>query len=352
MKVAVLVLFVCILAGCQSGITPVTKRGIGGFNKPGNMYMHGKSPVAVKKPEIFVRKKQVTIRPKQVPNETGSLFKLDDQRNYLYASNAPFSVGQFVDVRILPIQSNKKSDKAPEAAKESVVDASGDPFVEEMLKSLPELDPGENRPDLIKNLKMQIAHVYDNGDALAVMKRSSIRGPEGNEISIRARIPYTSLISNAPISTRDLLNVEWVDSNNGQITERFSSGWQDEYSLRLSGFSEAKSIYAQQLEDKRQQLEGVKSNLQNQLISLGKERKKMAAERDEVLKQKAELDKKLAEKQKEIEDREQKIESLNSTVSEQKDLISEKDEEIKQLNEDLTPPEEKPGDERDGADGA
>lgn len=324
------------LMGCQSGLINGSRRNMGGFNKPGSSSMHGKGAGAKPRPNLYVKHKSINIAPKAETNDTGSLFKIDDQRNYLFASKAPFSVDQYVDVRVLSSQSEDKPKEKKDPKEKAEADDSGDAVVKEMLALLPELDPGDGKdnPKLITRLKMKIAHVYENGDALAVYKRTSSKDDDGKEVSVRARIPYASLISGNPLTTKDLVDVHWTDTMDGRLTERYASSWQDEYSLRMSGFSEAKSIFAKRLEDKRQQLEGVKTRMQNQLISLGKERKKMAKEREEIYKKKVESETKVTQLEAKVEERDKQI-------TEQKETL-----------DSLKKPEEKPGDTKDGASGA
>ncbi len=337
MKFIYLFFGLMLLTGCQSGLMSGSRRDLGGFNKPGSSSMHGKGAGAKPRPSLYVKHKTIQVAPKEQHNDTGSLFKIDDQRNYLFASKAPFSVDQYVDIKVVSSQSeNADAGKGKGDEKKADLPDSGDAAVKEMLAALPELDPGdgEDVPKLLKQLKMKIAHVYENGDALAVYKRNSMQDTEGREVNVRARIPYSSLISGNPLTTKDLVDVHWTDTLDGRLTERHSSSWQDEYSLRMSGFSEAKSVFAKRLDDKRQQLEGVKTRLQNQLVSLGKERQKMAKEREEIYKKKVESETKVTELQ-------TKVETQEKEITEQKAVI-----------EELKRPEEKPGDEKDGANGA
>lgn len=281
--------------GCQTnGVVPISKRGIGGFDKPGSSYMHGRSPGRDPKPDLYIGNKVVKVEPKSADNTTGSLFVMDDQRNYLYASKAPFAVDQYIDVKVVSAQSKQKDEANPSNG-EVPADASGDEVVKELLDGLPKLDPGPDGTKPLQMLKMKIAQVFENGDALVIFKRNSKNQIEGREVAVRARIPYSALIADHEITTKDLVDVHWMDTLDGELTERYSSAWEDEYTLRMSGFTEAKSLYAQQLEDKRIQMESVRAKVRNQLVSIGKERAKLSEERQKWQAEKAAAEAKVEE---------------------------------------------------------
>ena len=84
----------------------------------------------------------------------------------------------------------------------------------------------------------------------------------------------------------------------------------------------------------------VKNQLQAKLESMGKERKQMATERAKNLKDQAEKEEKLKEVSKVLVDKDAKIQA-------QEELIKQKDKELETYKN----PEDKPGDQQDGAGG-
>jgi len=358
------------LPSCQTSFVPASTRDVAGISKAGQLQGPSRDPLGKDRPELYIKRQDIQIEPKEVENTTGSLFRPDDQRNFLYLSHLPFAVGQFLTVQVVPGRGAEEPDKTakPDAkTKPGDTDASsGDATVKELLAALPQLDPGaEGGPKLMTKLKMKIAHVYENGDALAVLNRTSQRETQASEIDIRARIPYMSMVAGKDISTNDLVDVHWHESVGGEVTERYSSAWEDEYSLRLSGFNEAKSKYALDLESKRAQMDGVKDRLKNQLISIGKERQTLAKERQRLLDEKAQNDAR-------VTNLEQEMEKQKSIIDEQKEQLDEQTQKLTdmQLTADKDAPaaddapakdakapakgkptKDKPGDAKDGAKG-
>ena len=121
----------------------------------------------------------------------------------------------------------------------------------------------------------------------------------------------------------------WIGSTDNPgalVVERKSVNWEDEYSLRISGFDETKSKMAAGLEEKREQLKSVRDKLENELKSFDGERKLMTTERAGLLETKAQdtakiddLNKQNAELKKEIEDLKPKDEADLTAADPKKD---------------------------------
>jgi len=283
--------------------------------------------------EMYIRQKKFDIKPIDKVNETGSMFNPNDERNFLFTSSGPVSVGRFISFNVV----SKRIDKKPGSA--AGVDGAekksgGDEITNELLSALPDLSPSEpGEKSALKRIDMRIAHRYENGDALVTLQRTSIVDGEANEISISGRVPYDRLISGKQLTTDDLNEVKFNESNEGQLSERYSSAWEDEYTLRLSGFNEASSKIAMDLESKRQRLDEVKDRVKGQIESMSKERQKVADERERVLNKSAKDQEKVGE--------------LESTVREQEETIKSQQDVISDLS-----PADKAGDSKDGSDGA
>lgn len=305
--------------------------------------------------ELFVRKPEVSIKPAAAPNETGSLFNPEDERNYLFTNNGPYNIGRyltiFLKVNRIPLKPDDPAAKtgkevaaagkaaAASPAKDGKPGEPGAPsqVEEDLLKALPDLapKPGEDL-SVPKSVKMKIVHRFDNGDVLAMMTRRSTVDGLGNELTVQARIPYNRLSAGDDLSTDDLLDVRYNDSMDGELADRRSSGWEDEYSLRMAGFNESKSRQAKELEDKRLALEETKTKLEDRIKSLNNERTQLAKLREdnaEALKKQAQVS----------ADATTKTAELTKQIDDQKKQIADKDAELADLKE-----EEKPGDKKDG----
>ena len=297
---SVLLVFFALFA-CSPKLTKYSGRNPDLFTKESDHLVgEGKNIESPSTPALYVKQKTVQIKNNDRTNDSGSLFNPDDERNYLFTPKGPLNIGRFLTINIQPNRQDDKksaSDKDKNKAKNKEKDgktAGTDEMEEELLKSLPDLTPGDKeKPSLLKSFKMQIAHRFDNGDVLAMLKRTSQHQDKINEVDVRARIPYDRLSSGDDLTTDDLLDVRFAESKSGETTERSSSAWEDEYSLRLSGFDEAKSKQAQDLADQKQRLQETQEKLENRIKSFGDERRQVAKQRDELNKKKAETDAKM-----------------------------------------------------------
>ncbi len=328
-------LMASLLVSCATSAVQVTGRSTGLFEKNGaHVGSSARAPGhPSERPEMYIRQKNVNIDTVGKENSSGSLFNPTDERNFLFTSSGPVSVGRYVDIKVVSKRVEKEKD-ADKQEKNEPEKADDDKITAELLKALPDFapaEPGEN--SALKRFSMKIAHRYENGDALVTMQRTSLVNGEANEISLAARVPYDRLISGYQLTTDDLNDVKYVESYEGEVSNRFSSGWEDEYTMRMSGFNEAKSRVASDLEQKRQRLEEAKDRVKNQIVSMSKERQKVADERDRVFKQST-------------NDRE-RMADLEGTIEQQKSKINEQAEIIQEMS-----PEEKSGDSKDGSDGA
>ncbi|TWW11537.1 L-ring protein [Planctomyces bekefii] len=290
-------------------------------------------------PEMYVRQRRPVIREGDKQNSSGSLFNPDDERNFLYTASGPQNVGRFLTVNVVAgrgkqTEKTATGDKAqgPEGGTEATK-AETDQTEQELLKALPDLAPktaGEN--SLVKNFKMQIMHRYSNGDVLARVSRRSQREDQAHDLVAEARIPYDRLASGDALTTDDLLDVNFLESGEGELIERRSSGWEDEYSLRLSGFNEAKSKYAAELADQKKQIEEAKEKLETKIKAFGDERKQVAKQRDDLAKKNVEAD--------------SKVKDLEDKVNEQQSTIEDQKKQLEQLQ-----PENKPADSKEASRG-
>lgn len=313
--------------GCAPQINKISGRNPDLFAKETDKFEGRSRPIGNNTaPDLFVKERQIVIKDIDQANETGSLFNPDDERNFLFASSGPQTVGRYLDVNVVSNRNDgAKKDKAgavksPEEQKKEDLAKSQDEIQKDLLASLPDLNPAgkDTDPALIKGFKMQIVHRYSNGDVLAMMNRRSTGEDQIQDINIETRIPYDRLASGEPLTTRDLQDVKYRESRDGDISNRTSSGWEDEYSLRLSGFDEAKSKMAQELDDKKKQLDEAAKKLETRIKTFGDERTQLSKQREDM--------------QKKSVDQDEKVKVLEDKVKEQEVII-----------EDLKP-QDKPGD--------
>ncbi|MEZ4741291.1 MAG: hypothetical protein R3B45_02400 [Bdellovibrionota bacterium] len=254
------------------------------LEKPGSGYRNKSFAPNKLQSDLYVKKKAIKIVPAEVPNTTGSLFNLNDERNYLFSARGPLTTGRYIDIDIVSTRIDKVEEpKTQNNAEESK--AIGSEVEDTLIDSLPSLEPDSSKAKTIKRIKMKIAHRYPNGDVLIATQRKSQSDNDFSEISVQARIPYDRLISGRTLNTEDLTEVVLAENKGSEIIERRSSGWEDEYTLRLSGFNEAKSKSALRLDQQREQLKKIRDQLRNRLVASGKERLQFAKERQDLLKQ-------------------------------------------------------------------
>ncbi len=327
-----------LVPACSPKIQTASIRNPDLFEKESDHFVGRGAGPSEPAPELYVRRPGIAITKKDRPNETGSLYNPEDERNWLFTSTGPLNVGRFLTIKLASNRQDPaakgKDPKAAVAAEEK----KGDAIEAELLKAIPDLAPAvPGETSLLKAFKMKIVHRYDNGDVLAMTERNSRVGETETDvhaIQVKARIPYDRLASGDPLTTEDLLAVKFIESQDGELADRDSSGWEDEYSLRLSGYTEAKSKVAMEIDDKRRQLDDAKGKLENQVKSFSKERETVAKTREDLAKRKTA--------------QEEKLRTVTDELSETKDDLKDKEETIKEQEEQIKELEEKPGDKKDG----
>lgn len=329
-----------ISAACQtSRINQITGRPTGYIGKEGDLYVHSRdTSETAQPPQIYVKHKDQKITPKDPASSTGSLFHPQDESTYLYTEGNPEAIGRIIVVAVvfnhIPGQKPGEADKdkkktsdqpAPDAPPPTKKDAKGgkdqppaeDPVIAELMKSLPNLDPAHDHHEpIVKQIPMKIIHRFENGDVLASYTRSSQTETNSHEIQVKVRIPYPHLIKTSKLSTADLTDIRWLETTpEGELVERRSEAWEDEYTLRLSGYDEAKSRLALELDDKQKQLQESRDHLTKQIESFGAEKRTFTAEREKLLEEKAQDRAKIEELTKQIPPEKKEDGSQDQTAS-------------------------------------
>lgn len=320
---SILIINIC----CSPNIIKYSARNPDLFQKPSDK-LYGQSrgiDPAQTQPEIFIKEKKAVVRDLETPNTTGSLFQSDNEYNFLFTPASVGKVGRFIAIQV---KANQRiaNEEAPEKSKEvdpTKKNSEEKPTDEEdILKAIPNLEPKEkNKISLLKEFKMRIMHKFPNGDILAKFQRQSSSDVDFHQLVVESRIPYDRLASGEALTTDDLLDVKFTEHLPDEIIKRHSSGWEDEYSLRLSGFNEAKSKIAADLADQRQKLDEAKTRLQDRIKSLGSERRQLAKMREEYAQRKLESENKLKESNDKLDESQQTIEEQKETIEEQQQKL-------------------------------
>jgi hypothetical protein len=201
-------------------------------------------------------------------------------------------VGRYIDILVASNKSPDDKNKTDNGTNQDDKDKGdqgtkkGDPLEEELLKDLPDLKPAKkDSVKLLKHLKMQVVHQFPNGDLMTRITRSSTNPDLQEDIVAEAKIPAERLASGDPITTDDLVDVTVSENHGGELVERRSTSWEDEYSLRLSGFTEAKSKAGLDLEDKRKELTEARDRLEQRIKAFSAEKKQFVTQRDQIKKE-------------------------------------------------------------------
>lgn len=319
-------LFLLVIVGvlsssaCHRGFMPISSRGPTGPIKPGSMYVHKRSDIPTENPEIFVKSQQLKISEVDGGNETGSLVSPDDRRIYLFQEKLPYRVGETVLVKVTSRRLEKKSD-APAAAAVPAADNT-DELTKELLGALPRFDAGDTEQKVLDRVPFRITHVEPNGDAYGFYERQSRDRMDISFLKVSAKIPFERLLPGEAPSTDDLSEVRWLESRGGEIVEQQSSAWEDEYSLRVSGFSEARSKIAMDLEKKQGQLTDARNRLKNQIVSFASQRKTMTEERARILSENSKQNVQMEVLAKELRDKEVELAKLRGNVEPTPDQVT------------------------------
>jgi hypothetical protein len=296
----VFVLFTVVtVSGCQTSRT-LSERPVDPViaGSPDQMAVSpGPGAPAPQRQDVFVREHRTVISdvPRD-PDATGSLFSLDDSRSNLIVHN-PLRAGMLLEIKVLTSRLPAIGDQAKSQKGSS---KSGDVGAgsEGLTAALPKLEPTVAGTGPLKSFKVRLDSILPNGDGIVSVTRRSSRTGDFHEVYAKARIPAEKMIPGAELSTSDLFDVAWVDFDGVQTTERNSTAWEDEYSLRLSGFEELRSKEALAVEEGRRQIQIEKEKVGEETRRMAEERGRSAKQRDELQQKLREAEAKIAELQK------------------------------------------------------
>ena len=236
--------------------------------------------------EVLARRRAVVIEPSDEKNTTGSLTNSLDPRNNLFLSQEPINVGDWLDVKVVfnRKQQEEKNGEGGENRGEDNGSENSDQNSEisDILAMLPNLDPADSSLAVLTSVKMRVTRVYPSGDVQVSLRRSSKDEGSSYDFITTAKIPYKNLSTGKELTTQDLSEVTWFENDEGYVSEKYSSIWEDEYSLRLSGFKETKSKYAMELDKKEKDLKQARKSLEARLKSFAEEKRQFRKKQEKL----------------------------------------------------------------------
>jgi hypothetical protein len=314
---------ILILSGCQSMLRPQSIRNLRGIQKAGNSISPAKSKSSrINRQDVYQKEKVQTIEPLAQGGDKGQLFNPSNRSGFLFGSPTLLSVGDVVDLDVKWNIADSNDDEAGKPNDDEKLDEAALSAEEKKIRdALPNLDSKDPKKIAIKKLRMKVSSVLPNGDFVLTSSKNVGTLDKERTIELQARLPFRDFAGTPSISTESLTDINWLEVDQGEIIERRSTNWQNEYTLRLSGFSEENSRAALALKEKEEQLKAARKLLENQLVSMGKQRVKVAATRSDASKLKAEssqavekLQQQIVEKDKTIATQRQELDKANGGV--------------------------------------
>jgi|GEM_PF-1132278 hypothetical protein len=331
MKTLCMIVLILGVSACQTGIVPIAKRDM--YEKEGkSSHLGHRRPVEEKSEpatQVFVKRESLAIVPEETQNHTGSLFSLKNPDHLLFVDPPRGALGDSLDIAVRV----NRTDRQPNANNQTPPAAGNPPqpvgntprdakaVQDELIAALPKLEPGLPDAKVPASIKMKVVRKLENGDVIVEASRASQNDWEAHSVRALGRIPRDKLQGRQELTTNDLADVQWSENHNGEFTERESSLWEDEYTMRWAGFDEARSKMALDLDNKRKDLEKVKERLQDRINNLGKERGQIAQERERVSRLRQEAEQKLNEMNKKIEEQNSLLEQQKETIKKQEEII-------------------------------
>jgi hypothetical protein len=246
--------------------------------------------------DVYLRERRPLIKELQRdPDGNGSLFPIDDPGANLFV-RSPLRPGMVLDVDVVPARGATGSDKKKDGGGKSEVGETSP--ADALVAAIPKLEPLESGNAPVKSFKARLETILPGGEGVISVSRSSARDGEFREFHAKALVPAERLIPGARLSTADLYDVAWSDYDGSQVTERRSTAWEDEYTLRLSGFEELRSKEAKAVEEGRRQVELAREKIGEESRKISEERARSAKQRDDLMQKLRDTEAKVAELQK------------------------------------------------------
>lgn len=253
----------------------------------------------------------VIIDKRDGSRDTGSLMDLRSDRNIVYPDIQPIKAGDTITLAVQSPRTPPPAPGAPAAAPAGELD-------------LPELGPKNAEAKPIEQLTMKVSQRLPNGNYIVQYRSESRTTREDNYTYVTAILDGRKRFNPEKLTTADLSEVHFRQKDGPKEDYELSStGWLDEYTLRLSRFNQAKSRIALELEDKRKRLAKVRNSLKNRIQSFKKEREKVILSREKYRKKLAEQQQQSDAQTAELNKRDERIKELSAEINDLKKQLQE-----------------------------
>lgn len=299
-----------MLASCQSQrMVPHTQR-VPMIPKPGNKNGVYRDLSRVDQQTAKVKPPlPVIIDKRDSARDTGSLMDLRSDRNIVYPDIKPVAVGDTITLAVTSPRTKKPADGAPAAP-------TGD-------LDLPDLGPVDAEAKPIENLVMKVRQRLPNGNFIVQYQSESISTRDDTYTYVTAILDGEKRFNRKALSTDDLSEINFRQkAGPKEDYELSSTGWLDEYTLRLSGFNQAKSRQALELEEKRKRLAKIRNNLRNRIQSFKKEREKVILSREKFRQKLTEQKQQSQAQQTKLTESQSRIDALNTEIADLKKKLA------------------------------
>jgi hypothetical protein len=276
---------------------------------------------------LFVPSQKVAIRETE-KNLSGSLYDPASVSSNFLLDNMPIGVGSTITLFVKEVRGGDSGDSSNQNLKEEDADA----LTKELLDGLPNLAPeeGSNRKTITK-IQTKVVERLKNGDLVVEAQRSSEALGKVNHLFFRATVPSDKLKNSSSAAITDLVDVTFQEQDRTGYSERRSSGWEDEYTLRYSGFVEVPSKLARRLEGDRQSLLSMRKRLENRVHSFKNERDKIAKERSDLYSDNTEMRDQMQKNNDQLVANNEELAKIKETLADREETIKELEKEIEEL---------------------
>lgn len=248
---------------------------------------------SISNPNILSSKKQYSkIRKPEVESSdsltTGSLNGMQPV-HFFMADRVP-KIGDIITIKIKTPEQQKSAtstgvktslNSSEAGVKQDENKVATDEKLKAMLDELPEFSQ-ESLAPIKDEFKARILGFDNAGDFVVSFNRETTSNYEMKSLNITARIPRNTLVFSEEITTDDLFDISWQQTEGSKELNRESLAWEPTYTRELERFTEARSTKDIELEEKRLRLEGIKKRLGQEIKSLAEQKNKFVGEREKL----------------------------------------------------------------------
>jgi hypothetical protein len=257
---------------------------------------------------LYVEKRAVEIK---ASNQIGggSLFDPDSKTVDFLRDNQILGVGSYVKLYVKEVRKRGQEEDDDKKALEAEDE---DTLTDDLLGELPDFEPLKGMKDkVLPVIHARVMGRTKHGDFIIESKRSSQLQNYFFYVYFTAILPYEKVVKSNEGQTTDLLDVHFVERNDSEgYFEHNSIAWEDQYSLRYSGFAPVIKKAYDRLELSRKSLSDARERFKSRIASFQKDRETVANERTETLKENSDLKNKMNAQKEELDRVKQELQSL------------------------------------------